>query len=52
MLNLDKKINQECKEIRDRGSKLKIYEGWINYRFTIVHKSILVITQSCTEDSK
>ena len=23
------------------------YEGWIGYRFTFVHKGVLVITQVC-----
>ena len=29
-----------------------IYEGWIDSRFTLMHKGILVITQGCTGDSK
>ena len=24
------------------------YEGWISFRFTFVHKGVLVITQDCT----
>ena len=29
-----------------------IYKDWINSKFTLVHKSILVITQSCTRNSE
>ena len=28
------------------------YEGWIGYRFTFVHKGILVIMQGCTRISQ
>ena len=29
-----------------------IYEGWISFRFTLVHKTISVITQGCIRDSE
>ena len=29
-----------------------IYEGWISFRFNLVHKSVLVIMQGCTWDSE
>ena len=29
-----------------------IYEGWIGFRFTLMHKGVLVITQGCTKDSE
>ena len=29
-----------------------IYEGWIDSRFTFVHKVVLVIMQSCTSNSE
>ena len=28
------------------------YEGWIVFRFTFVHKGVLVITQGCTRVSE
>ena len=28
------------------------YEGWIGYKFTFVHKGILVITQGCIRVSE
>ena len=28
------------------------YKGWINSKFTFVHKDILVITQGCTRVSE
>ena len=37
------------------GSRFKLiyhvgmgYEGWIDYRFTFVHKGVLIIMQDCT----
>ena len=29
-----------------------VYESWINYQFTFVHKDVLVIMQGCTENSE
>ena len=29
-----------------------VYEGWIDSRFTLVHKGILVIIQDCLGDNK
>ena len=29
-----------------------IYEGWIDFKVTIVHKGILVIVQGCAGDSQ
>ena len=29
-----------------------VYEGYINSKFTLVHKGILVIMQGCTRDSE
>ena len=29
-----------------------IYEGWISFRFNLVHKGVLVIMQDCTWDSE
>ena len=29
-----------------------VYNGWINSKFTLVHKDVLVITQGCTKDSE
>ena len=29
-----------------------IYEGWIDSKFTIVHKDVLVITQGCMGNSE
>ena len=29
-----------------------VYEGWIDSRFTLVHKGILVIMQDCLGDNK
>ena len=29
-----------------------IYEDWIDFMFTLVHKSILVTTQGCIRDSE
>ena len=29
-----------------------VYEGWIDFRFTLVHKGTLVIMQGCTRDSE
>ena len=29
-----------------------VYEGYINSKFTFVHKGILVIMQGCTRDSE
>ena len=26
-----------------------VYEGWMGYQLTFVHKSVLVITQGCTK---
>ena len=29
-----------------------VYEGWIDSKFTLMHKGILVIMQSCIGDSE
>ena len=29
-----------------------VYEGWIGFRFTIVHKGVLVIMQDCIRDNE
>ena len=29
-----------------------VYEGWMGFQFTFVHKGVLVITQGCTTDSE
>ena len=30
----------------------KVYKSWINSRFILIHKGVLVITQGCTRDSE
>ena len=29
-----------------------VHEGWIDFKFILMHKDILVITQGCTWDSE
>ena len=29
-----------------------VYKGWIDSKFTLVHKGVLVTTQGCTKDSE
>ena len=29
-----------------------VYEGWIDFKFTLIHKDVLVITYGNTKDSK
>ena len=29
-----------------------VYEGWMGFQFTFVHKGVLVITQDCTKISE
>ena len=29
-----------------------IYEGWIGFRFILMHNGVLVITQDCTRDNE
>ena len=29
-----------------------VYEGWVDFRFILVYKSVLVITQGCIGDNE